>query len=136
MNHRLWYEIKPQQKFCRSHTYQRSMPRDIDHLYLGLMKKLTVEKAQQDPHCPWSLTGVTTPLVRQSTLFGRGASASSPTKVAVALRVSLGILKPFIVDATSLVSCCRTKILNYFTYSHTVKQYVHENIMIYNVCII
>ena len=25
-----------------------------------------VEKAQHDPHCPWSLTGVTAPLVLQS----------------------------------------------------------------------
>ena len=29
------------------------------------------EKDQQDPHCPWSLTGVTAPEVRQSTESGK-----------------------------------------------------------------
>ena len=29
-----------------------------------------VEKAQHDPHCPWSFTGVTAPLVVQSTEAG------------------------------------------------------------------
>ena len=33
------------------------------------------EKAQQEPHWPWSLTGVTTPLVRQSTVAARGPVA-------------------------------------------------------------
>ncbi|CAN7982259.1 unnamed protein product, partial [Ixodes pacificus] len=32
---------------------------------------LTALKAQQDPHCPWFLTGVTAPLVLQSTVLGR-----------------------------------------------------------------
>lgn len=29
-----------------------------------------VEKAQQDPHCPWSFTGVTSPRAVQLTLEG------------------------------------------------------------------
>ena len=31
---------------------------------------ITDEKAQQDPHCSWFLTGVTAPWVRQSKLAG------------------------------------------------------------------
>ena len=53
MNHRLWYEIKPQQTCYGSHTYQGSIPRDFDYRYSGLMKKkLTVEKAQQAAQFP------------------------------------------------------------------------------------
>jgi len=40
------------------------------------------EKAQHDPHCPWSFTGVTIPLVLQSTEEGAVvmvASSSSKT---------------------------------------------------------
>ena len=34
------------------------------------------EKAQQLPHCPWSLTGVTVPFFLQSTVSGRGTGDS------------------------------------------------------------
>merc|ERR1712227_452595 len=36
-----------------------------------------VEKAQHDPHCPWFLTGVTAPLVLQSTDCWRSEVSSS-----------------------------------------------------------
>jgi hypothetical protein len=36
-----------------------------------------VEKAQQLPHCPWSLTGVTFPIVLRSNLPGRVAEVLS-----------------------------------------------------------
>jgi len=36
----------------------------------------TDAKAQQEPQCPWSLTGVTTPSSLQSTNVGRDATYS------------------------------------------------------------
>lgn len=46
------------------------------------LKKLTAEKAQQEPHWPWSLIGVTAPLVLQSTFLGSCTSSSGSMKVA------------------------------------------------------
>ena len=40
-----------------------------------------VLNAQQEPHCPWFLMGVTTPLVLQSTVVGRELSLGRRTLV-------------------------------------------------------
>ena len=47
------------------------------------------EKAQHDPHCPWFLTGLTAPLVLQSTDVGRSTVESSVTSTSVALSGAL-----------------------------------------------
>merc|ERR1739838_1014683 len=63
-----------------------------------------VEKAQQEPHCPWFFTAVTQPLVRQSTVSGTSSTVvSSFTKVPEASTLS-DDLNPFIVDDISLES--------------------------------
>merc|ERR1719154_698735 len=64
-----------------------------------------VEKAQQEPHCPWFFTAVTMPLVRQSMVSSRAAatSESSLAKVPVASILS-DCLNPFIFEDTSVLS--------------------------------
>jgi hypothetical protein len=57
----------------------------------------TAENAQQLPHCPWSLTGVTYPLVRQSTAV---AGACVVVVVVVALVV---VVAAFVVVVGAFV---------------------------------
>ena len=63
--------------------------------------ELTAENDQHDPHCPWSLTSVTAPCVRQSTDDGRAMFAGSIKNAACSLFVKFLPLKPFMTATNS-----------------------------------
>jgi len=72
-----------------------------------------VEKAQHEPHCPWFLTGVTAPLVYQSTDSGRlSVGACFPVQLLVACEFSL-YSKPRYLDLNYYV----VKSANKFIYT-------------------
>ena len=79
--------------------------RDINYYILSIII-LTAENDQHDPHCFWSLTGVTAPSSLQSMFFGNSTFAGSIN--AAEIRglsdlnwVSMDLLKPFNVFTNS-----------------------------------
>ncbi len=71
------------------------------------LAELTALNDQQEPHWPWSLTGVTAPCSRQSTFFGGVKKAGSMNAV-VSLATSSSIpftnrdlRNPFMVETNS-----------------------------------
>ena len=93
---------------CKIHVPYTDRPKNISQpitiLFTITRQKLTVLKAQHDPHCPWSLTGVTYPFSLQSTWSGRDLRLEGERYAEPLVDAEAGLRYPFIFSLTSEIS--------------------------------
>lgn len=107
--HFVWNAVLPRLQSAKKNWYNLKISivwNWIEILTLTTLKdRLTLENAQQDPQCPWSLIAVTAPCFLQSTCLGNSTLAGeinvAPTD---SLRAFTDLLKPFKVLTNSWCS--------------------------------